>query len=297
MHNVTSAKAKHEALDAMRSKEVAISRNIDQMIQKGEITVDDDGAVQGCGGRFFCGMFGRRRARAAPTDQRARSGMDARVFGQKGKQSSATERLTHAAESVSAHVDSLSERAAQARARAKELHASGKRAEAMAALKRAKALDKQLETASATHVALERQVDVLAESALQREVASALSASVASTKKRTKGLLKQTDDAVDGATELKDFAEDIASTLGTLQTDTYDDDELLEELEAMAIADDVLVDAAEPAAKLAPTPAVATPAAIVVGVDPTAYPRAPSRAVERRGLLSDDGAAEAAAME
>ena len=295
---ITSARGKREALEAMRARELQMAKNIDTVVQKGELAFDDDDpAVRGCAGRFSCGLLGRRRRTKVATgdhaqqqQQAGRTGIDARLFGAKGKQGTATDRLHSAAESVGAHAEQLAQRAADTRAKAKQLFTAGKRAEAMAALKRAKGLDKQLETATATHAALERQVDVLAESALQKEVASALSASVASTKKKTKGLMGKTEEAVDGATELKDFAEDIAHTLGTLQTEAFDDDELLEELEAMQGGDDVPLGASEPtpAAPMAPV----QPASIAVSVDASNYPKVPSKIVERRKLLSDDGAAE-----
>ena len=104
-------------------------------------------------------------------------------------------------------------------------------------LEKAKLLEKQLETATHTR-RLETQVDVLAQSALQREVASALSASVATSKKKSKGLLSRTETAVDEAAELKDLAEDISNAMGGLQNDVFDEDELeaeLAELSAPAV--------------------------------------------------------------
>lgn len=299
---ITSARGKREALEAMRARELQMAKNIDTVVQTGGLAFDDDDpAVRGCAGRFSCGLLGRRRRTKIATgdhaqqqQQSGRTGIDARLFGAKGKQGTATDRLNHAAESVGAHAEQLAQRAADTRAKAKQLFAAGKRAEATAALKRAKGLEKQLETATATHAALERQVDVLAESALQKEVASALSASVASTKKKTKGLMGKTEEAVDGATELKDFAEDIAQTLGTLQTEAFDEDELLEELEAMQGGD--VVDAADAAPVAAATPVApappAQPTAVGVTVDAASYPKVPARVVERRKLLSDDGAGE-----
>ena len=304
MHDVTSVKVKQEALEAMKTKEMQMAHEIDRVVKAGQLALGDDEeeAVQGGGAKFFCGMLGRRRRAAAQAqaqagsasgEHRAHTGMDARLFGQRGKTATAADRLNHAAESVEAHAGQLGERARAARAKAKELFAAHKKPEAMAALKRAKALEKQLETASATHAALEQQVDVLAESALQKEVASALSASVASTKKKTKGLMSKAEDAVDGATELKDFADDIAQTLGTLQTDTFDDDELLEELEAMQIGEDVdvIIDPDE-RTHVAAAALVVTPASIGIVVDSSSYyPRVPCKAVERHKLLADDSAA------
>jgi hypothetical protein len=259
---VVDVKSKRAALVAMREKESKIATQIDEMVKSSQ--AEDDEPVQGCGAKFLC--FGRRRATARST-----TSLDTRVFGKAVKETDATQRLNNAAESVEAHVEQLAEKVRTAEARARELFAQQKKQEAIAALKRAKGLQKQLETASATHAALERQVDVLAESALQREVASALSASVASTKKKSKGLLTKTENAVDSAVELRDFAEDIAQTMGGLQTDVFDDDELLAELEGMQ----------------EPEPPMAIPEAIAVQVED--YPAVPAKKLERRKLLEDDG--------
>ena len=58
--------------------------------------------------------------------------------------------------------------------------------------------------------------------------------------------------------------------LGGLQGNEYDDDELMEELQAMEDEDQV--------------------AAPVAMVEVKEYPTAPTRGIERKSLLSDDGA-------
>lgn len=288
MHTIVDAKTKHLA-HAQRTQEVAkLAKTIDAIVAKGQIDVDEDN-VRGCGGRFFCFGRAKRTAQPASTSRGAAAGtlhsaMDSRLFGKRGKQTSATDKLSHAVESVAQHVDQLSEKAQAARSKARELFAADKKADAMAALKRAKMIEKQLESASSTHMALERQMDVLAESALQKEVASALSTAVASTKKKTKGLLSKAEDAADGATEMKDFADDVAHALGSIQVDTFDDDELLDELNGMVHNDD----------ELDITPVVASGVAIATttGIEPASYPRVPLKKVEKRALLSDDGGAQ-----
>lgn len=281
MNDITSFGAKRVALDEMKTREMQIAQEIDKMVRTGQLAIADEDQVQGCGARFFCGLFGNRPT-AAVVEPRARTGMEARVFGQKGKkQTCASDRLSTAAVSVNAHAEQLGDRARAARTRARELLASSKKPEALAALKRAKALERQAETATATHAALEHQVDILAESDMQREVASALSASVASSKKRSKGLLSKTEGAVDGATELKEFAEEVAQTLGGLQTDVFDDDDLMEELQAMVSEDKIQ------------TPVVVGMAASQPEtVDVASYPRVPSKLTskmtERRKLLEHD---------
>ena len=270
---IRSVKDKTQALEERTAKVDAIQAQVSRL----ERALQDESEPRrsGCLGWVF-----RRRARCAPAS------LDQAVFGHKATtaSSAASDRLSTAAASMEAHAESLGERAAAARAKAKSLIAAGKKAEALAWLKKAKQAESQHSNAVATHAALERQIDVLAESALQKEVATALSASVAVAKKKTAGLLSKTEDAVDSAIELKDFAEDVSQAFGGLQADNYDEDELLEELQAMQMEEEIEEVVATPA----PAPVVA------VAVDASAYPAAPKAAkkLERKSLLSDDSAAE-----
>jgi len=258
---------------AMAAKQEKI-KGIQDQVSRLEKAMQEDQPRSGCLSWLF-----RRRSRQTS------AALDKAVFGHKSTaSSSASDRLSTAAQSMEAHAESLGERAAAARAKAKSFMASGKKAEALAWMKKAKQAESQHSNAVATHAALERQIDVLAESALQKEVATALSASVAVAKKKTAGLLSKTEDAVDSAVELKDFAEDVSQAFGGLGTDNYDEDELLEELQAMSMEEEIEEAIATPA------PVVAVP----VAVDPKAYPEAPKAAkkLERKSLLSDDGAVE-----
>lgn len=273
---IRSVKDKAKALEERTAKVDAIQAQVSRL----ERAMQDEEAPRrgGCLGWLF-----RRRARQPS------AALDQAVFGHKASTASTTasDRLSTAAKSMEAHAESLGERAAAARAKAKSLMAAGKKPEALAWMKKAKQAEAQHSNAVATHAALERQIDVLAESALQKEVATALSASVAVAKKKTAGLLSKTEDAVDSAIELKDFAEDVSSAFGGLQADNYDEDELLEELNALAMEEEVEEVIATPA----PAPVVAVP----VAVDASAYPEAPkaTKKLERKSLLADDGAAEA----
>ena len=273
---IRSVKDKAKALEERTAKVDAIQAQVSRL----ERAMQDEEAPRrgGCLGWLF-----RRRARQPS------AALDQAVFGHKASTASTTasDRLSTAAKSMEAHAESLGERAAAARAKAKSLMAVGKKFEALAMLKKAKQAEAQHSNAVATHAALERQIDVLAESALQKEVATALPASVAVAKKKTAGLLSKTEDAVDSAIELKDFAEDVSSAFGGLQADNYDEDELLEELNALAMEEEVEEVIATPA----PAPVVAVP----VAVDASAYPEAPkaTKKLERKSLLADDGAAEA----
>ena len=202
---IRSVKDKAKALEERTAKVDAIQAQVSRL----ERAMQDEEAPRrgGCLGWLF-----RRRARQPS------AALDQAVFGHKASTASTTasDRLSTAAKSMEAHAESLGERAAAARAKAKSLMAAGKKFEALAMLKKAKQAEAQHSNAVATHAALERQIDVLAESALQKEVATALSASVAVAKKKTAGLLSKTEDAVDSAIELKDFAEDVSSAFGGL---------------------------------------------------------------------------------
>ena len=242
LQGVTDVESRERALKAMEAEKARVNARIDRVMS--QLPLDDD-EIQDtrCGGRVGCFPLpwrsGRQRiARDEVVTARSASSADVRLFGQHKQQTSASDKLANAAKSVEAHVEQLSEKASLARAKAAQLASLGKKAEAMASLKKAKLLEKQLETATHTHAALETQVDVLAQSALQREVASALSASVATSKKKSKGLLSRTETAVDEAAELKDLAEDISNAMGGLQNDVFDEDELeaeLAELSAPAV--------------------------------------------------------------
>jgi hypothetical protein len=303
MHQVVDAGSRARALRERAQAQASIEARIERAIASGKIVIEDEelsAAPAGCASKLACLLPWMRtgRQRVAREEavgvgvgvgsggaSRARTAMDARLFGQQKVQESAADKLSHAAENVAAHVEALSDKASLSRARAQQLMGQGKKSEALMALKKAKALEKQLETAQSTHVALETQVDVLAQSELQKQVASALSASVATTKKKTKGLLGRTETAVEDAAELKDLAEDISSAMGGLSTEVFDDDELMEELMAMS----------EPAARpqqqqqqqglvtKAVRFAEATPAGAaeaVVGVDVSSFPAAPTRLPE-----------------
>lgn len=268
---IRDVKSKQLALEQRHAKVNAIQSQVSRLERAMQ---EEDAPRGGCLTWLF-----RRRQRHSSAE------LNQAVFGHKSTASStAADRLTTAAQSMEAHADSLGEKAAAARSKAKALMAAGKKAEALAWLKKAKHAEAQHSNAVATHAALERQIDVLAESALQKEVATALSASVAVAKKKTVGLLSKTEDAVDAAVELKDFAEDVSQAFGGLQTDTFDEDELLEELNALTMEDEIQETVAAPAA---------VPVVAVVAVDASAFPAAPktTKKLERKSLLADDGAA------
>ena len=286
MQSQCNSKTKAKAMAQLKAEERKIAEKIDQLVQTGGLK-EDEMEKRGCGGRGCFGFLLRKgRSRLAQD-----TGLETAVFGQGAAQgtSAAAARLEQAASQVSSHAEQLAERAAAARHKAQLLVGMGKKQEAMMALKRCKTLEKQAETAMATHAAIEQQQDMLQSSALQRDVASALSSAVKSTKVKTKGLLEKTEDAVDSSAELKDAFEDISEVLGGLNRNDFDEDELMAEIEAMSQMDTA------PAPTEAAAKAQVEPQAIVVGIDPALYPKAPrERREQKQKLLEHDAAAEQA---
>jgi len=229
-----------------KSRKIA-QQNFDALVDRkaaelGFAPEADTSANVGCG-TMFCRLFSlarrHRATRVATTSTAAGAAAPgSRLFGIAGRRAdTAAAKLETATEQMRLRVQAVDKRVADARTDARAAMARGDKPLALRLMKKAKAAEKQQATAAAALEALERQVDLLAESALNKEIASALSASAASVKKRTKGLVDKADKAVDDSQELKDFAEDMQSALGGLHTaDDYDEDELLAELAEMAEA-------------------------------------------------------------
>ena len=243
--------------------EEAMSKRIDKLVSHGDL--EEEALRRGCGAG--CVPWLRRSGRSRLAQE---SDLEVAVFGRSAAVSSAVNanaRLEKAAEQMENHAEQLYAKAGASRSKAKTLMAQGKKVEAMVSLKRAKALEKQAEDAASTHAAIEQQKDMLESSALQREVANALSVSISSTKQKTKGLLEKAENAVDGSAELRDAVDDISEVMGGLNTnDRYDEGELLEELRLMAQEGEEEAPSAR---------AVVEPQAIVSGIEPALYPKAP----------------------
>jgi len=211
-----------------------------------------------------------------------------RLFGRRAgavsKKQQAAAQLQAAAQSIARRVEQLAERKAETAQRVVSLKQAGKTAEAIAMLKRLKQVEKQHASASAAQIAIEQQVDMLAEADLQREVSAALTASLSTVKKRSKGLLSSAESAADDALELRDLNEDVAQALGGLQVDQYDDDELMAELNLM-MADASAEAPAEAPVAVAVAATTPAPAAVAVAATTPApataarFPTAPTTAV------------------
>jgi hypothetical protein len=134
---------------------------------------------------------------------------------------------------MQSRIQDLECRAASERAEAKRLMGLGNKSSAMRALKRAKATEKQLEANQASLLAVEQQVDLMAQAQMQKQIASALASSSKGMKAQKK-LLKSAENAVDDASEARDMAEDLGQVMADFASNgNDDDDDLFEELQQM----------------------------------------------------------------
>jgi hypothetical protein len=138
---------------------------------------------------------------------------------------------------VQARLADLEERAKTHRTLALKDKQSGNMQDALRELRKAKSVEKQVETTRVALDALERQLDTLSDIGLQRELATALTSTSKQIKGKTKGMVELADGAVELTQELADDAEDIATAFEGLVpangSSKVDDEELLAELNEM----------------------------------------------------------------
>lgn len=275
---------KHQTLKQRADEVAVIERNVARMGENGEVV------PRGCG---ICSLlFGRR-------------GVDKSIV----RNATAATKLQQTGEAVRARLSTLQQRLDGMRAEARRLAKEGKKAEALSVLKRSKAIEKQVVVAQTTADALDTQILVLEEAALQKEVSAALGASVKAVRKKTKHLLKDTENAVDGAADVRDLTEDLNGALeGLRPADGLDEDDLLAELDELVAGQASPAELAEEAAVAATVataprrektngelPTVHEVEAAAVGIEVGSYPSVPAEAVatkrqtkreERAQLLS-----------
>jgi len=227
-----------------------IQTNCDAVEERGRVRsgiarqlhrVDEEGVTQKCG---ICRIFSR--SKNVPS-----------VKGTSRKTSTTgSSRLQDAQMSLQNRVVTLKETMDRHKSEAARLCAQSKKTEALVAMKRFKMVEKQFLSASSAVDTLERQLMSLEEASLQQEIASALSSSVQSVKKKTKGLLQRTENAVDSSVEVSELAEDVGAAFQGLNgTSSFDDDELFEELQKMTKdTAEYASPSAAPSHKSAPTP-------------------------------------------
>ena len=114
----------------------------------------------------------------------------------------------------------------------------GPKAAALRAMRKVKAVEKQVASNQAALDAVEQQVDLMQQAVMQKTVASALQTSEQGAQEAKK-LLQQAEGAVEDAAEARDMAEDLSTVMGEFANGGQhdDDDELLAELDALILGD------------------------------------------------------------
>ena len=161
------------------------------------------------------------------------SATQARLFGMKKADPHA--KLAEAAASMEKRIQELELRAQAERAEAKSQMQAGQKTSAMRMLKRAKATEKQLEANQSSMMAIEQQVDLMAQAQMQKQLASALASSSKGMKAQKK-LLKNAESAVDDAQDARDMADDLGNVMSEFASNgngNEDEDDLMDELQQM----------------------------------------------------------------
>jgi len=204
-----------------------------------------DGETPGCN---LCGVWrrltGRQRAQVLSaasegtgTSTATVSVTQSRLFGMKKADPHA--KLSEAAASMEKRIQELELRAQAERAEAKSQMQSGQKASAMRMLKRAKMTEKQLEANQSSLLAVEQQVDLMAQAKMQKEIANALASSSKGMKSQKK-LLKNAESAIDDAQDARDMADDLGNVMAEFASNgngDADEDNLLAELQEMCDSD------------------------------------------------------------
>lgn len=164
--------------------------------------------------------------------------VNSRIFGLAGakRASDPAKMLEQAASVMRARIEQLEQRASQQRSEAARLVKLGQKQPAMRALKKAKQLEASVASNSASLDAVEQQVDLLAQAAVQKTLTSALE-TTSKTMQKDKKLVARAEKAVDDVSEVRDMAEDLNNAMSELAnhgSNDIDEDDLMEELEAMA---------------------------------------------------------------
>lgn len=250
---LTNVDSKHNALKERRNADKMMQMEIDKLVKT---HVDGEDAVpSGCMPRLLgclpgSSVFRNKRMAVATSEatessssttthvaKNAKGDVMLRFVGRsKGAQAqSENAKMEQAMQHVSVRVEGLRDRLSVMRAKAVASSQAGKKEEALREMKKAKGVEKQLATAEAALDALERQSDALAQTALQKELATALASANSQMKSKSKGLLSMAEKAVDDSADRLDESEDIAQVFEGLTPSgaTVDEEELLEELNSL----------------------------------------------------------------
>jgi predicted ribosome quality control (RQC) complex YloA/Tae2 family protein len=209
---------KNIVLKTMREESRQLGQKIDTVVRM----VEQQDRPRGCGASL-CNLLlrlrGQRSQRVATVEITPAScvvedaAFSRAVFGLAGaKGKEPAKKLDEAAEVMRNRIQQLEARAREHRSDAARLAKSGQKTLALRALRKAKQVETQIGSNQASIDAVEQQVDLLAQAAMQKTLTHAL----ASTSKAMKGdakLLSKAENAIDAASEARDVASDLNSVV------------------------------------------------------------------------------------
>lgn len=244
----TTVEAKHQMLSTRKEEVRALGARVDKLVSDASA---QSARGTGCSASFWAWLgrrFGRQgrgelvatvetAAGAAAAGSASNFELNKAVFGLAGvKGADPAKKLEQAAGVMRTRIQQLEDRAAEHRRAARELAKNGQKQQALRMLRKAKAVDAQLESNQSSLMAIDQQVDMLAQAAIHKTLTSAL-ASTSKTMKADSKMLSRAERAVDEAQDARDVAQDLNQVVADFAANgggTEDDDELMEELEQMA---------------------------------------------------------------
>ena len=240
----SSVAAKFQTLKMRKDEVRQLGAQIDSIVRQAEANGSQPKGCLGGIWAFLSRRLGRQRAveitAATPiASSAARTSsleVNSRIFGLAGvKAGDPAKKLDQAASVMRGRIEQLEERAAEQRTEALKLQKAGQKAQALRALKKAKQIEAQMTSNQAALDAVEQQVDMLAQAAMQKTLTSAL-ASTSKSMKADGKMLGKAEKAIDDASDARDMATDLNQVMAEFAANgqgDVDEDELMAELEAM----------------------------------------------------------------
>ena len=225
----SSVSEKHEKLKIRKAAEELLNQQIDRNMS---VSFGDEGRCS------FCPtIFGRRKRIPIPTGE-SKPKSRSQLFGV-GKRIDPHQKLTEAASSLEERVKELEQRVLEGRTDAAAAMKTGNKSLALRLLKKSKLVETKMVANQKSLDAIEAQLLLLGEAAMQKTLASALASSSKGFKNQSK-MIAKAENAIDVAADARDMAaelSDVFAEFGNSDTGAPDDLDLLAELNAMVAED------------------------------------------------------------
>lgn len=223
----SSTNEKHEKLKIRKAAEALLNQQVDRNMS---VSFGDEGRCTLCPT-----IFGRRKRIPIPTGE-PKPKTRSQLFGV-GKRVEPHEKLTEAASSLEERVRELEQRVLEGKRDAAQAMKTGNKALALRLLKKSKLVETKMVANQKSLDAIEAQLLLLGEAAMQKTLATALASSSKGFKNQSR-MIAKAESAIDVAADARDMAAELSDVFAEFgNTDASDDIDLLAELNAM-VADD-----------------------------------------------------------